>query len=683
VETPTPGDNSAQTPAAAPDQNTQNQATPDISAPEQSAPSNSTTTAPTTTIRRFATDAPPAGKRQRREAEDAYLAGAKKLEHDDLDAAERDFSRAAALDPGNRNYSIAISVARQHRLTELVRQVSQARQAGDENKAQTLLAEARAIDPHSPLVLEHSEPTLSSAAKTPQPASGQALPSGSPQVTLIDRAQIIANAQANQPWKIQAPDLTGPVQITPSAAVKSFDLRGVTSDVVRSVTSAYGMRAILDDSVEQKNLRFNLENIGYQEAMDALTSMAHVFLVPVDATTVLVAKDDEEDRQRLERQLEETIYVPGSTPEQITDLTAVMKNVFDVKQITAQPSGGSIVVRAPENIMTAMNRTLQGLIDANGEMVVEVRMYEVDTSKMINAGANIPTQFGLYNVEQAAASLVSANQALVQQAIAQGLVSATATNFQIAAALIGSGLVQSSLLTSTIGVVGGGLTQTGITETGSIAINLGLNSSDSRSLDDVQLRVGDRQPATFREGTRYPITTSTYTTGLTGAAGSALGALGNTTVNGVSLSSLLSQYTGTTSTTIPQITYEDLGVTLEATPTILKSGRVSMKLKLKIEALTGSSINNIPVLASREFDSDLTVAEGQSALMASLVSSTEMSAMSGIPGLSELPGFQLPTSSNVEKDTTQLVLVVTPYIVRRRSDLVAGPRIAVRSDASD
>jgi len=52
---------------------------------------------------------PSAGKRQQREAETAYLAGAKRLERGDLDAAEREFVRALNLDPQNSSYAIAIS----------------------------------------------------------------------------------------------------------------------------------------------------------------------------------------------------------------------------------------------------------------------------------------------------------------------------------------------------------------------------------------------------------------------------------------------------------------------------------------------------------------------------------------------------------------------------------------------
>jgi Flp pilus assembly secretin CpaC len=43
----------------------------------------------------------------------------------------------------------------------------------------------------------------------------------------------------------------------------------------------------------------------------------------------------------------------------------------------------------------------------------------------------------------------------------------------------------------------------------------------------------------------------------------------------------------------------------------------------------------------------------------------------------------MPVTQNVEKNTTQLVMVVTPHVVRRRSDLVASPRIGLRGQAAN
>jgi general secretion pathway protein D len=612
------------------------------------------------------------GKHQVRAAQDAYLAGAKHLEHNDMTGAERDFTHALQLDPGNTDYVVAISVARQHRLTELIQQAGKARLAGDPNRADTLLAEARAIDPTDPIVLEHTPAALQNATQQPGTPSHR----GEVQITpLTDRTQMLSAANAREPWKLPTPSIAGPIQLQPTKGTKDFHLRGDAYDVLRRVADAFGIRTVLDDSIVRKEVRFDLEKVDYKQAMAVLMSMTHVFAVPIDETSVLIAKDDATNRQRLERMMEETIFLPGFTPEQIADLGNVMRNIFQVKEAIVESGLGDIVVRAPADVLGPMNLTIQDLIDGGGEVLLDVKMYEVETTRTRDIGATIPTQIGFYNVDAAALSLVSANQALVQQAIAQGFIPANATNIQIALALLASGLVQNSVLSNTIGFFGNGLTKTGITSSTQATFNLGLNASDNRALDDVQMRVGDRQPATFRAGTRYPIVTSTYATGVASPAS----ALGSATINGVSVASLLSQFSGGSGGVTPQVTYEDLGVTLKATPVVQKSGRINLTLDMKIEALAGGTLNGNPILASRQFSSDITVGDGESAMMVSELDRTESVAVAGIPGLSELPGFQLPISQNAEKNTGQLVVLVTPHIVRRRTNMIAGPRILVRA----
>ena len=189
------------------------------------------------------------------------------------------------------------------------------------------------------------------------------------------------------------------------------------------------------------------------------------------------------------------------------------------------------------------------------------------------------------------------------------------------------------------------------------------------------MRIGDRQEATFREGTKYPIISSSYATG--GVSSAAASALKGINIPGVNVAGLLSQFAGGSSATIPQVTYEDLGITLTATPVILRAGRINLKLNLKIEALAGGSVNGDPILANRQFTSDITLEEGESAMLVSYVSKTETAALTGLPGLSELPGFQTPTQRTGEKDTSQLVVVVTPHVVRGPSNQLFGPRVPV------
>jgi general secretion pathway protein D len=590
--------------------------------------------------------------RQFRQAEAAYREGAKKLGQDELDGAEQDFIYALQLDPGNQNYAVAISVAREHRVSELVARSSTARLAGDPDKAQSLLEAARQMDPQNPIVLEHIQREMVPGATVPAPTAEGFSPAS--------RTGSISFA--------------GPIELQPTAGLKNFDLRGPGGDLLRQVASQFAIRTVLDPSVDARTIRFSVQNVTYERAMYALMTITHTFAVPIDEHTVLFAHDDQANRDRLEPLVQETIDVPGATTQKLQDLANVIRNVFNVKNAIVDVAAGRIVVRAPQAVFEPLNRTLEPLLDSGGEVMLEIKLYEVANSRTVKAGVQLPNQFTAFNVNQAANKIVSDNQALVQQAIAQGLVSSTATNLQIALALIGSGLVQSDLATNLIGVFGGGLLQTGVaSSTSGATLNLARNSSDTRMLDDVQLRVNDREEATFRAGTRYPILTSSYSTGLSTPAS----ALSNTTINGVNVANLLAQFSGGTTATIPQVTYEDLGLTLTAKPAFQSAGHISLQLDLVIQAVSGSGLNGIPVLLNRHFTTSLSVSDGESALLVSDVSKTETAAMAGIPGLSELPGLHAPTERDTVKDSGELVVIVTPHIVRRRADTAAGPRMAL------
>ena len=584
-------------------------------------------------------------KRQKQAADEAYLAGARLLVKSDLAGAEAQFRNAAKLDPTSRDYALALALTRQRRVSELVQQAGKARLLGQREKAETLLAEAALIDPQNGLVTQHMDPGVRPAAFHPE----------------------------IEPWIREGPAVAGPITLEPKTALQNFHLHADEQSVIRDVLMGYGIHAVFDDSVEHANLRFDLENAPYRQASSILLNMTHLIAVPLDVNSVLVAKDTPENRQRLERQLQETIYIPGMTNEEMDELGNVVRNVFDVKQLTVVKTSGSLVIRAPEDTLTYINLTLADLIDGGSQVTMELRLYSVDRTHQRNIGAQLPQQIGIYSVASAAQNLVTSNQTLVNQAIAQGLIPANASNVTIALALIASGLVQSALLSSTVGFFGGGLTTTGVTTNQNFTYNLALTASDTRALDDIQLRVGDRQTATFRVGQRYPIITATYSSGLTGSASG----LSNVSINGVSAASLLNSATAS-SVNIPEIQYEDLGLTLKATPTVQKSGTIKMHIDLKIEALTGGALDGIPILNSQQFTSDVTVADGETALMASNLNKTETAAISGWPGLGELPGFETATSDTTRAvNSSSLILLITPHVTRHRSNISAGPRIAI------
>jgi general secretion pathway protein D len=635
--------------------------------PPGSQPASPSDTAPKSQA--TSTPAPPDkhAKRQNLAADDAYLAGARLLARREFAAAETQFGKALTLNPRNPDYLIALSIAHEHRVTDLVQQAGKARLLGHNAAADSFLAQARALDPQNAIVAQHIDPGPLPAGFTPKLNPD---PNIDPN---IDPGRA-PNADPNSPLNVSIPAYKGPIVLAPSTTPQSFHLHANVQQVVTNVATKFGIRTVFDPSVTSQSVRFDLDDTTYTQAMPILLQMGHLMSVTLDQNSILVAKDNPENRQHFERLYEETIFIPALTVEQMTELGTVIRQIFDLRQVTVQNSIGTIVVRAPGYVLDALNLTLADLIDGGAQVMLDLKLYAIDKTHSRTTGAQLPQQVGVYNVASAAQNLVSQNQSLVNQAIASGLIPANASNITIALALIASGLVQSTLLTNTVGFFGGGITLTGVTTNVNPTFTLALNSSETRALDDIQLRIGDRQSATFRAGSRYPITTSTYQYPTSSAVAGA-------TINGQPVSNLLSQLA---SATIPQIQYEDLGLTLKATPTVQKSNNVTVKLDFKIEALAGTALNNIPILASRQFTSDITIADGETALFVSGVTRSESAAVSGFPGLAELPGFQGTVSDeNIQRDSSDLILLITPHIVRRRSSIIAGPRIALNLPPSE
>jgi Flp pilus assembly secretin CpaC len=297
-------------------------------------------------------------------------------------------------------------------------------------------------------------------------------------------------------------------------------------------------------------------------------------------------------------------------------------------------------------------------MDGRSQVVLDVRLIQLAHTNERNTGIQPPqtvTAFNIYAEEQ---SILNANQSLVQQIISSGL-AAPGDTLAILGILLASGQVSSSLFSNGIALFGGGLTASALAP-GAATANLNLNSSDSRELDQMQLRVGDGEKATMRSGTRYPIQTSSYSSlsgsipnipGLTGAGPSG------------SLSSLLSQYASSVPN-IPQVEYQDLGLTLSATPKVMRNDDVALTIELKIDALAGSSINGNPILTNRAYSGVVTLRRGEGVVVVSDLDKQQSRAVSGVPGLSEIPGLNDLTGKDTQKSYSTLLIVMTPHVVR-------------------
>ncbi len=618
------------------------------------APAGVDTAAPAP-LPRYIDATPDVAPKARKEAEDAYLRGARALDHKDLEAAERDFQHANQLNPKNRDYAIALAVTREHRLTDLVQRAARAQKLGHTDEADKLLLDAKAIDPDNPVVRQHFNP------------DGTLAPYSAP---TEDPFRAARAADANS--------LAGAIQLTPDAGKKSFHLRGGPQEILNAVCTAFGLRAQFDNSVSfGQTIRFDLDNASFDEASRTAEALTGTFFVPMEPKVAFFAKDTQENRAQFVPLVEETLFMPGTTQEAMAEYANVARNVFSLRSVSAVNPSGGLVLRGDAATIERVNATFSDLLDAGSDVLLDVRLYEVDTSRTRTIGAALPSSVGVFPIAAEAQSLINANQSLISAAIASNQITLTGNPATDAITelglLLASGVVSSSQFSNLLGVFGhyNGLPLGGVFLGSSTTVSLLLNSSDIRILDDVQLRAEHGQEASFRAGTRYPIETGIYSSNLNNSLTAAAAGL---SINGTSVNSLLSQYLGSTSVNVPQIQYEDLGLTLKAKPRVLRSADVALNLDLKIEALGSGTINTLPVLNDRQLTSDVTLRAGQTVLLASLVDRNELRSINGLPFLSELPGFQ-GTEKSTQTQSTELVITITPHIVRNRRMEVASRRL--------
>src|SRR3984885_2116577 len=578
--------------------------------------------------------------RQRKTAEKAYAQGVRAMAKGDADAAEKAFAKAVKADPSNRQYSADLQIAQQNRVAKLVQDADKARIMGQPEVARAKLATALTLDPKNPEVSQH----------------------------IYDLAPLASTASPDDSLNAT---FAPAIELTPKPGKQSFHSRSTAQQLLRQVLEAYGLRMVDDGSLASQTIRFDVDDVDFAQAAHLLNLVTHTFMVPLDPVRVLIAKDTKENHEKYDRLSLETLYLPGLTPTEFSDMSNIAKNVLGVQQANAQPNKGTLTVRAPADSLAALNQTLADLLDGKSEVLLDVKIYEVENTRTRLYGVQLPQSTTVFNVPSELNGVISQNSSLVQQIISSGLANA-GDLAAIAAILIASGEVSSSILTQPFATFGGGLTLTGLTSNG-INGNLSFNAADTRSLNQVQIRLDDNAEGTVRSGTRFPIITSSYSS----IAASSVSIPGITSPG---LSSILSGLGLSASSLssippIPQVQYQDLGLTFKVTPRIERNDDVVLKLDLKIQALQGASLNGLPVLTNRSYTADIHLRAGASALVVGDLTRQESNAVSGTPGLTELPGFSALSSTTKEFDVSNLAILVTPHVLRRRHNALTGPLI--------
>jgi general secretion pathway protein D len=125
------------------------------------------------------------------------------------------------------------------------------------------------------------------------------------------------------------------------------------------------------------------------------------------------------------------------------------------------------------------------------------------------------------------------------------------------------------------------------------------------------------------------------------------------------------------SPTVNEISFRQTGVTLSVTPRVNASGLVTMEIRQEVANAAATTTSNIdaPTIQNRAIESTVAINSGETIILGGLMQDRMSQSESGIPGLRRIPGIgKLFSSTTDEKQKTELLVLITPRVVRTRDD---------------
>ena len=555
-----------------------------------------------------------------KKAETAFSRALKFEKEKHTEEAYREFDTAARLVPRNVDYLTALAVTRQELVSQYLKKGNEDLQKGMQVEAQAQFRSALSLDPDNAFAQQRLQDSLA-----------EWMPAVNRSVRVVQ--------------------LSGELHVVPSTERHAFHFRGDSHQLLTQVANVFGITAELDDSVQSRRVHFDLDDTDFYTAMSAAGDVTGTFWSPLAEKQILVAKDTTENRRLYERMAMRTFIVSSaSTPQDLQEVTNVLRMIFEVRFVQQENQSSTVIVRAPVATLDAASEFFENFGKSRPQVMLDVKVYEIDHQLTRSIGVHIPDTFNLFNIPAAAlaaavAALGGQNiQSLINQLISGGGIN-QANSQAIQGLLAQLQGQQNSIFSQPLTTFGGGLTLFGVS-LDTLAAQFSLNESWVKLLDHAVLRAGQGKDTTFRLGQRYPIINASFAP----------------IFNTAAIAQVLQN--GSFQAPIPSFTYEDLGLDIKAKPVISSNYNVDLQLEMQLRNLAGQSLNGVPVIANREYKGSISLMNGEPAVVASSVTVSEMLSMTGIPGLGSIPVLnKIATTNSKTQEEDELLIVITPHIV--------------------
>jgi general secretion pathway protein D len=411
----------------------------------------------------------------------------------------------------------------------------------------------------------------------------------------------------------------GPIELAPISNVPiTVKLTEDSKVIYQTVGQLAGVNVLFDPDYTSRRIKVELNGVTLEEALEITALESKTFWRPVTGNTIFVAQDNPAKRKELEQSVLKTFYLANlSQPTELQDVVNAIRAVLDVQRVQQLLSQNALVVRGTPDQIALAEKLVDDLDKARPEVIVDIAVLQISKDKSRTLGLSPPT-----------------SATVTLQSNLNTTPTTTTTSGTTTTGTTGTGLELNTL---------GNLNATDFqVAIGSANLSAVMGDSDTKMLQNPQVRALDNQKATLKIGERVPVATGSFQPG----------------IGGVGINPLVNT----------QFQYLDVGVNIDVTPHVHGDREVTLKISMEISSVVGqSSIGGIsqPIIGQKKIEHEIRLKDGESSMIGGILDDSETKSLAGIPGLAQIPILKYlfgQTTQDHAQDET--VFVITPHVVR-------------------
>src|SRR5208283_2008695 len=447
----------------------------------------------------------------------------------------------------------------------------------------------------------------------------------------LKRTQQMINDAVNPPPQAAGPpnnlekrirEAGGPVELAPISIVPiTVKLTEDSKVIYQTVGQLAGINVLFDPDYTSRRIKVELNGVTLEEALEITALESKTFWRPVTSNTIFVAQDNPGKRKELEQSVLKTFYLSNlSAPTELQDVVNAIRAVLDVQRVQQLLSQNALVVRGTPDQIALAEKLVDDLDKARPEVIVDIAVIQISKDKSRTLGLNPPT------------SATVALQSNINSTTTTGTTGTTTT----------TGSSGSGISLNTLGNLNATDFQVTIPSANLSAV---MGESDTKMLQNPQVRALDNQKATLKIGERLPVATGSFQPG----------------IGGVGINPLVNT----------QFQYIDVGVNIDVTPHVHADREITLKISMEVSSEIGqASIGGIsqPIIGQKKIEHEIRLRDGESSLIGGIMDDSQTRSLAGLPGLAQIPILRyLFGQVTQDHSSDETVFAITPHIIRGTS----------------